>query len=59
MLLELIASHFTQEACIIWSGIDQGSDSLAKISGTGGGLGVSSRPREVPAPSCARVRDGI
>jgi hypothetical protein len=28
MLLELIACHFAQEACIIYSGIDQGSDSL-------------------------------
>jgi hypothetical protein len=31
----------------------------AKVGGTGGVLGVSSLPREVPAPSCARVRDGI
>jgi hypothetical protein len=29
------------------------------VGGTGGGLGVPSRPREVLAPSCARVRDGI
>jgi hypothetical protein len=27
MQLELIARHFAQEACIIRSGIDQGSDS--------------------------------
>jgi hypothetical protein len=27
--------------------------------GTGGGFGVASLPREVPAPSCARVLDGI
>ena len=59
MLLELIASHFAQEACIICNGIDQGSDSLAKIGGTGGGLGVVSLPREVPAPSYPRVMDGI
>jgi hypothetical protein len=32
---------------------------LAKVGGTGGGLGVASLPREVPAPSCARVLDGI
>jgi hypothetical protein len=31
----------------------------ANVGGTGGGLGVSSRPREVPALSCARVLDGI
>jgi hypothetical protein len=29
------------------------------VGGTGGGFGVSSWPRDVPAPSCARVRDGI
>jgi hypothetical protein len=31
----------------------------ANVGGTGGGFGVSSRPREVPAPSCAGVLDGI
>jgi hypothetical protein len=29
------------------------------VGGTGGGLGVSSRPRDVPTPSRARVLDGI
>ena len=58
MLLELITRHLAQEASIICSSIDQGSAS-ASVGGTGGGLGVSSRPREVPALSCARVRDGI
>jgi hypothetical protein len=32
---------------------------LANVGGTGGGLGVASLPREVPAPSCVRVLDGI
>ena len=59
MLLELIARHFAQEARIIRSGIDQGSDSLDQSQWYWGGLGVSSLPWEVPAPSCARVRDGI
>jgi hypothetical protein len=31
----------------------------AKVGGTGGGFGVVSLPREVPALSCARVLDGI
>jgi hypothetical protein len=31
----------------------------ANVGGTGGGLGVSSLPWDVPAPSCTRVRDGI
>jgi hypothetical protein len=31
----------------------------AKVGGTGGGLGVVSLPREVPAPSYPRVLDGI
>jgi hypothetical protein len=31
----------------------------ASVGGTDGGFGVSSWPRDVPAPSCARVRDGI
>jgi hypothetical protein len=31
----------------------------ANVGGTGGGLGVASLPREVPAPSCARVLDDI
>ena len=31
----------------------------ANVGGTGGGFGVSSPPREVPAPSCAGVLDGI
>jgi hypothetical protein len=31
----------------------------ASVGGTGGGFGVSSWPWDVPAPSCARVRDGI
>jgi hypothetical protein len=31
----------------------------ANVGGTGGGLGMSSRPWEVPAPSCTRVLDGI
>jgi hypothetical protein len=31
----------------------------ANVGGTGGGLGVASLPREVPAPSYARVLDGI
>jgi hypothetical protein len=30
MLLERIARHLTQEACIICGGIDQGSDSLGQ-----------------------------
>jgi hypothetical protein len=32
---------------------------LASVGGIGGGLGVSSSSWEVPAPSRARVRDGI
>jgi hypothetical protein len=31
----------------------------ANVGGTGGGLGVASLQREVPAPSCARVLDDI
>jgi hypothetical protein len=31
----------------------------ANVGGTGDGLGVSSQQWEVPAPSCARVLDGI
>ena len=31
----------------------------ANVGGIGGGLGVSSRPRDVPALSCVRVLDGI
>jgi hypothetical protein len=31
----------------------------ANVGGTGGGFRVASLPREVPAPSCARVLDGI
>jgi hypothetical protein len=31
----------------------------ASVDGTGGGFGVSFWPRDVPAPSCARVQDGI
>jgi hypothetical protein len=31
----------------------------ASVGGTGGGVGVGSLPREVPAPSCARVLDDI
>jgi hypothetical protein len=31
----------------------------ASVGGTGGGFGESSWPRDVPAPSCERVRDGI
>jgi hypothetical protein len=31
----------------------------AKVRGTGGGLGVVSLPRAVPAPSCPRVLDDI
>jgi hypothetical protein len=57
--LELSARHLTQEARIISGGIDQGSDSLGQSRWYCGGLGVSSLSRHVPAPSCARVRDGI
>jgi hypothetical protein len=32
---------------------------LASVGGTGGGFGVDSLPREVLAPSCARVLEGI
>jgi hypothetical protein len=31
----------------------------ARVGGTDGGFGVSSWPRDVLTPSCARVRDGI
>jgi hypothetical protein len=31
----------------------------ASVGGTGGGFGVASLPREVLAPSCARVLEGI
>jgi hypothetical protein len=31
----------------------------ANVGGTGGGLGVASLPRQVPAPSCVRVLDDI
>jgi hypothetical protein len=31
----------------------------ANVGGTRGGFGVASLPREVPAPSCARVLDDI
>jgi hypothetical protein len=31
----------------------------ASVGGTGGAFGVSSWSRDVPAPSCERVRDGI
>jgi hypothetical protein len=30
----------------------------ASVGGNGGGFGVSSWPRDVLAPSCARVPDG-
>jgi uncharacterized protein YcsI (UPF0317 family) len=56
VLLELIARHLTQESTVA---LTKAAIASAKVGGTGGGLGVSSRPQEVPAPSCARVRDGI
>jgi hypothetical protein len=31
----------------------------ANVGGIGGGLGMSSRPRDIPALSFARVLDGI
>jgi hypothetical protein len=59
MLLELITRHLTYEKGIICSVLTKAAIASASVGGTGGGLGVSSQPREVPAPSCARVLDGI
>jgi hypothetical protein len=59
VLLELVARHFAQEARITSVALTREAIASAKVGGTGGGLGVSSPPWDVPAPSCARVRDGI
>jgi hypothetical protein len=59
MLLELIAHHFAQKACIISGGIDQGSDSLGQSRWYWWRVGSIVPTVGCPAPSCARVRDGI
>jgi hypothetical protein len=59
MLLKLVARHFTQKRVLSAVTLTKAAIALAKVGGTGGGLGVSSPPRDVPAPSCARVQDDI
>jgi hypothetical protein len=59
MLLKLIARISHKKRVLSAVALTKASIALANVGGTGGGLGVSSRPWEVPAASCARVRDGI
>jgi hypothetical protein len=59
MLLGLITRNLTQKRVLSAIALTKAVIASASVGGTGGGLGVSSRPREVPAPSCARVLDGI
>jgi hypothetical protein len=59
MLLELITRHLSKKRVLSTVVLTKAAIASASVGGIGGGLGVSSRPREVPAPSCARVLDGI